>query len=192
MGRAKEGNFIKQWVGGFTILSEVRHWGGRLTAAPDLHVDVPFFPIANRAPSAPEYSSCGDQHEVFMNGQCRTLRLCRTEYPHDRQLFPADQPTAWQRLRAAKLALTATFLRYFSDAFLKTLQAALRIAKFMSGFETPMAPLRCNRHVIALQFGNARTQPADPLPDAMHYPSTPANRSSWQHPKSYAGYATET
>lgn len=75
-----------------------------------------------------------------MNGQCRTLRLCRTD-PHDRHLLPADQPTAWQRLRAAKLALTATFLRYFSDAFLETLQAALRIAKFMSGFETPM-PLR--------------------------------------------------
>ncbi|ESZ07446.1 hypothetical protein X735_30815 [Mesorhizobium sp. L2C085B000] len=103
-----------------------------------------------------------------MNGQCRTLRLCRTEYPHDRHLFPADQPTAWQRLRAAKLALTATFLRYFSGAFLETLQAALRIAKFMSGFETPMAPLRCNRHEIALQFGNARTQPAEPLPDAMN------------------------
>ncbi|ESY33177.1 hypothetical protein X747_30715 [Mesorhizobium sp. LNJC384A00] len=89
------------------------------------------------------------------------------------------------------MRLTATFLRYFSDAFLETLQAALRIAKFMSGFETPMAPLRCDRHEIALQFGNARTQPAEPLPDAI-YPSTPANRSSWQHPKSYAGYATET
>ncbi|ESY03857.1 hypothetical protein X753_20450 [Mesorhizobium sp. LNJC399B00] len=88
-----------------------------------------------------------------MNRQCRTLRLCRTEYPHDRHLFPADQPTAWQKLRAAKLALTATFLRYFSDAFLDTLQAALRIAKFMSGFETPMAPLRCNRQEIALRIG---------------------------------------
>lgn len=110
-------------------------------------------PIANRAPSAPEYFSCGDLHEVFMNRQCRTLRLCRTEYPHDRHLFPADQPTAWQKLRAAKLALTATFLRYFSDAFLDTLQAALRIAKFMSGFETPMAPLRCNRQEIALRIG---------------------------------------
>lgn len=38
------------------------------------------FPIANRAPSAREYFSCGDQHEVFMNGQCRTLRLCRTDH----------------------------------------------------------------------------------------------------------------
>ncbi|ESX98303.1 hypothetical protein X755_15825 [Mesorhizobium sp. LNJC405B00] len=85
-----------------------------------------------------------------MNGQCRTLRLCRTEYRHDRHLFPADQPTAWQRLRAAKLALTAT-LRYFSDAFLETLQAALRIAKFMSGFETPWRKLcgLCHRDVIS-------------------------------------------
>ncbi|MER8376904.1 hypothetical protein [Mesorhizobium sp. M0488] len=41
-GPCQEGNFIKQWVGGFTILSEIRHWGGRLTAAPDLHVDVAF------------------------------------------------------------------------------------------------------------------------------------------------------
>lgn len=37
------------------------------------------FRIANRAPSAPEYFSYGDQHDVFMNGQCRTLCLCRTD-----------------------------------------------------------------------------------------------------------------
>lgn len=37
------------------------------------------FRIASRAPSAPEYFSDGDQHEVFMNGQCRTLCLCRTD-----------------------------------------------------------------------------------------------------------------
>lgn len=37
------------------------------------------FRIANRAPSAPEYFSYGDQHDVFMNGQCRTFCLCRTD-----------------------------------------------------------------------------------------------------------------
>lgn len=52
---------------------------GRLTTALDLHVDVAFFRIANRALSAPEYFSYGDQHDVFMNGQCRILCLCRTD-----------------------------------------------------------------------------------------------------------------
>ncbi|AMY00709.1 hypothetical protein A4R29_15300 [Mesorhizobium ciceri biovar biserrulae] len=43
-----------------------------------------------------------------------------------------------------------------ADAFFELLQAELRPAKFMAGFETSMASQRCGRHELELQFGNAR------------------------------------
>ncbi len=86
-----------------------------------------------------------------------------------------------------KLQLTPTFLRYFGDAFLETLQAGLRIAKFMSGFETSMAPHGCAHHEVALQFGYARTHLPSLVLKQRFDPSTPAHRSSCQHPKSHVG-----
>lgn len=84
------------------------------------------------------------------------------------------------------------FLRYFGDAFLETRQAKLRIAKFMSGFETSMASLRCGRYEVALQFRNARKHLPSLVLTQRLDPSTPAHRSSCQHPKSHAGLSTET
>ena len=73
-------------------------------------------------------------------------------------------------------------LRYLGDAFLETLQAELCIAKFVSGFKPPMTSLRCGRHQVALQFGNARTHlPGLVLAQRLD-PSTPTHRSSRQNP----------
>ncbi|WP_287068630.1 hypothetical protein [Mesorhizobium sp.] len=66
------------------------------------------------------------------------------------------------------------------DAFLETRQAGLRIAKFMSGFETSMASLRCGRYEVALQFRNARTHLPSLVLTQRLDPSTPAHRSSCQ------------
>ncbi|WP_284284381.1 hypothetical protein, partial [Mesorhizobium amorphae] len=97
---------------------------------------------------------------------------------------PAD--SALQALKAAKLPLTHTFIRYFGDAFLEALQAELSVAKFMSGFETSMASHRCGHHEVALQFGNARTHLPGVLLTQRLDPSTPAHKSSCQHPISHA------
>lgn len=78
MGRAREGKLyltmgwrICDPVGNPTLRDASRRRSICTSMSP--------FRIANRAPSAPEYFSYGDQHDVFMNGQCRTLCLCRTD-----------------------------------------------------------------------------------------------------------------
>lgn len=106
----------------------------------------------------------------------------QTEYGCRLHLASPPTQSHQGRLRAAKLPLTRAFLRYSGDAFLQAFEAELRIAEFMSGFETSMAPLWCGRHEVALQFRNARThlpsvvltQRLDPIP--------PAHQSSCQHP----------
>ncbi|WP_292406431.1 hypothetical protein [Mesorhizobium sp.] len=62
----------------------------------------------------------------------------------------------------------------------------------MSGFETSMASLRCGRYEVALQFRNARTHLPSLVLTQRLDPSTPAHRSSCQHPKSHAGLSIET
>ncbi|OWK19858.1 hypothetical protein AJ88_38060 [Mesorhizobium amorphae CCBAU 01583] len=68
----------------------------------------------------------------------------------------------------------------------------LRIAKFMTGFETSMAPHWYGPHEVALQFGYARTHLPSLVLTQRSDPSTPAHRSSCQHPKTMRAYATET
>lgn len=70
---------------------------------------------------------------------------------------------------------TFGLFRDFGDAFLKTLQAELRVAKLVSGFMPPVSPLRRRCHQVALQLGYARTHlPSFVLPQCLD-PTTPAH-----------------
>ncbi|WP_190234211.1 hypothetical protein [Mesorhizobium sp. M4A.F.Ca.ET.050.02.1.1] len=92
----------------------------------------------------------------------------------------------------AKLPLSPRALRYLADAFFELLQAELRLAKFMAGFETSMASQRRGRHEVALQFGNARAHLSSVVLAQRSNQSTSKHSSSLHHPKSLAGLSTET